>query len=57
MFRSFGHTKSSILNGGLPRWVDEGLPIEIEVPAKPKPTDYAVPTLHSANLRSRSEHR
>ncbi|KAF9042086.1 Rhodanese-like domain-containing protein [Panaeolus papilionaceus] len=28
MFRSFGHDNSSIINGGLPQWVEDGLPIE-----------------------------
>ncbi|KAJ6627166.1 thiosulfate sulfurtransferase [Mycena sp. CBHHK59/15] len=28
MFRSFGHENSSILDGGLPRWEAEGLPLE-----------------------------
>ncbi|KAH9996567.1 Rhodanese-like domain-containing protein [Russula vinacea] len=28
MFRSFGHEQSSVLDGGLPGWVSEGLPTE-----------------------------
>ncbi|KAF5311807.1 hypothetical protein D9619_003323 [Psilocybe cf. subviscida] len=28
MFRTLGHDNSSIIDGGLPRWADEGLPIE-----------------------------
>jgi len=28
MFRSFGHENSSIINGGLPQWVEDGLPTE-----------------------------
>ncbi|KAH8120633.1 thiosulfate sulfurtransferase [Phellopilus nigrolimitatus] len=30
MFRAFGHGKSSILDGGLPRWEAEGLPLDVE---------------------------
>ncbi|KAF8898351.1 Rhodanese-like domain-containing protein [Infundibulicybe gibba] len=32
MFRSFGHHNSSILNGGLPRWISEGLEIDDRSP-------------------------
>ncbi|TEB39300.1 Rhodanese-like protein [Coprinellus micaceus] len=44
MFRSFGHGKSSIMNGGLPRWADEGLPIDTEAPIQVKAVQYPAPT-------------
>ncbi|EAU93339.2 thiosulfate sulfurtransferase [Coprinopsis cinerea okayama7 len=43
MFRAFGHEKSSIINGGLPRWIDEGLPIDTEAPLTPSPVQYEPP--------------
>ncbi|RXW24739.1 hypothetical protein EST38_g1120 [Candolleomyces aberdarensis] len=52
MFRTFGHEKSSIVNGGLPRWADEGLPVDTEPPTKPEPTSYQPPTFHSEAIRS-----
>ena len=39
MFRAFGHTKSSVLNGGLPRWEVEGYPVETSAPEDPTPLD------------------
>ncbi|KAJ3546989.1 hypothetical protein NMY22_g1833 [Coprinellus aureogranulatus] len=44
MFRAFGHSRSSIINGGLPRWVDDGLPVDTEPPATPQRVDYPVPS-------------
>jgi thiosulfate/3-mercaptopyruvate sulfurtransferase len=44
MFRSFGHGKSTIMNGGLPRWADEGLPIDTEAPIQVKAVQYPAPT-------------
>ncbi|KAL5518591.1 hypothetical protein ACEPAH_274 [Sanghuangporus vaninii] len=40
MFRAFGHTNSSVLDGGLPRWEAEGLPVEM-VETEVKQTDEA----------------
>jgi len=52
MFRSFGHEKSSVLDGGLPRWEAEGLPTETG-PAKEIPKSaYPVPSLATENIRS-----
>ncbi|KAI0067874.1 thiosulfate sulfurtransferase, partial [Artomyces pyxidatus] len=52
MFRSFGHAKSSILNGGLPRWESDGLPTESgPLEAGPKST-YSVPTEDKNAIRS-----
>lgn len=46
MFRSFGHTKSSILDGGLPRWEAEGHPVTRNTPPGPTAqTTYPTPTL------------
>ncbi|KAF8971575.1 Rhodanese-like domain-containing protein [Flammula alnicola] len=52
MFRSFGHEKSSIIDGGLPRWVDEGLPLETAAPSQPKPATYAMPEFKGNAIRS-----
>ncbi|KAF9451775.1 Rhodanese-like protein [Macrolepiota fuliginosa MF-IS2] len=52
MFRAFGHQKSSILNGGLPRWIDEGLPLEGTQPQTPRVTNYAEPILDEHMIRS-----
>ncbi|KAG8743408.1 hypothetical protein FRC10_012073 [Ceratobasidium sp. 414] len=52
MFKSFGHEKASILDGGMPRWEDEGYPIETGEPAKVQPTKYAVPKLNASAVRS-----
>ncbi|TFK23124.1 thiosulfate sulfurtransferase [Coprinopsis marcescibilis] len=50
-FRSFGHEKSSIINGGLPQWVDEGLPIQVDAPSKPKAVEYAPPKFHPESIK------
>ncbi|KAI0296597.1 thiosulfate sulfurtransferase [Russula brevipes] len=51
MFRSFGHDKSSVLDGGLPRWETEGLPTGtgpvVEIPR----SQYPAPTLASERIR------
>ncbi|TFK41401.1 Rhodanese-like domain-containing protein [Crucibulum laeve] len=52
MFRSFGHEKSSIINGGLPRWVDEGLPVDNQPPTDPGPTVYPSPAFNKGAIRS-----
>jgi len=38
MFRTFGHDKIQVLNGGLKRWKIEGLPLTHEMPAMIKDT-------------------
>lgn len=55
MFRAFGHEKSSILNGGLPQWIDEGLPLEPESPSQPKVAEYPTPTFHPEVIRGYEE--
>ncbi|CAE7210198.1 unnamed protein product [Rhizoctonia solani] len=53
MFKSFGHEKAGILDGGLPRWEVEGLPIETGEPsATVQPAKYAVPRLDESAVRS-----
>jgi hypothetical protein len=50
--QSFGHEKAGILDGGLPRWEAEGLPIETGEPsAKVQPTKYTVPKLNESAVR------
>lgn len=54
-FRAFGHTNSSVLDGGLPRWAAEGLPIEtgdsqkVDEPAK---VSYPTPAYDSTVIKS-----
>jgi thiosulfate/3-mercaptopyruvate sulfurtransferase len=52
MFRAFGHHKSSILDGGLPRWEAEGLPINRKPPAEAKTSQYPTPKFDKDTIRS-----
>jgi len=52
MFRAFGHENSSIINGGLPLWRLEGLPIEEGLPPHVSKSAYPTPTLNSDAIRS-----
>ncbi|KAI9512669.1 Rhodanese-like domain-containing protein [Russula earlei] len=52
MFRSFGHEKSSVLDGGLPRWETEGLPTETGAVSEIPRSTYPAPSLASENIRS-----
>ncbi|KAG5639324.1 hypothetical protein H0H81_004527 [Sphagnurus paluster] len=52
MFRTFGHYNSSVLDGGLPAWLAEGLPVESGPTARVTPTEYPTPTLRIDALRS-----
>ncbi|KAK0473206.1 Rhodanese-like domain-containing protein [Armillaria novae-zelandiae] len=52
MFRSFGHTNSSIVNGGLPYWEDLDLPIEEGPASVPKPVEYPTPFLEASAIRN-----
>ena len=56
MFRTFGHTNSSVIDGGLPRWADEGFTVETSAPAKPKPSSYSPPQLNDEAIRSKLIH-
>ncbi|KAF4572704.1 hypothetical protein EYR36_007214 [Pleurotus pulmonarius] len=53
MFRAFGHTNSSVIDGGIPRWLAEGFPIE---QGEPQPTHekttYPVPELKTSLIQS-----
>ncbi|KXN84786.1 putative 3-mercaptopyruvate sulfurtransferase [Leucoagaricus sp. SymC.cos] len=51
MFRAFGHIRSSIIDGGLPRWVDEGFPLENGEPEQPRTTSYVKPELKDHFIR------
>jgi thiosulfate/3-mercaptopyruvate sulfurtransferase len=51
MFRAYGHKKSSIINGGLPCWVDEGLSLQNGKPQIPKPVSYPIPNLNRGTIR------
>jgi thiosulfate/3-mercaptopyruvate sulfurtransferase len=53
MFRSFGHNNSSVLDGGLPGWEIEGLPIETGHAEKILKSTYPVPDFASENVRSK----
>ena len=52
MFRAFGHSNSSVLDGGLPRWEAEGFPIENEQDAPPEliPEDQRIGTYQEPEL-------
>ncbi|PPR01321.1 hypothetical protein CVT26_015402 [Gymnopilus dilepis] len=52
MFRTFGHTNSSVLNGGLPGWVHDQLPVDTAAPSEPHPTTYPPPDLKEEAIRS-----
>lgn len=51
MLRAFGHNKSSIINGGLPRWVDEGFPLETGQPQTSPAVSYPEPKLNQKVIR------
>ncbi|KAF9560216.1 Rhodanese-like protein [Agrocybe pediades] len=52
MFRTFGHTNSSVLDGGLPRWVDDGLPIDTGSPTTPQRASYAPREFDATAIRN-----
>ncbi|CAD6581557.1 MAG: hypothetical protein CYPHOPRED_001606 [Cyphobasidiales sp. Tagirdzhanova-0007] len=52
-FKAFAHRKVSVLDGGLPRWIAEGLPIEESEFSQPfKKCDYPTPALDGNMIRS-----
>ena len=53
MFRAFGHTISSVLDGGLPAW-ESTLNVEesSNAPSTPKPVKYSPPALDGNVIRS-----
>ncbi|KAG6891429.1 hypothetical protein C0992_007208 [Termitomyces sp. T32_za158] len=52
MFRTFGHQRSSVLDGGLPAWLAGGLPVESGEPSPMIVTKYPTPKLQAEALRS-----
>ena len=50
MFRVFGHDRVCVLDGGLPKWLREGRPLE-KGPAKPRPARFT-PRLRPELVRS-----
>lgn len=54
-FKAFGHEKVSILNGGLPRWIDEGNEVEMGELQDVGQSEYKGKPLDSAKLRSYEE--
>jgi thiosulfate/3-mercaptopyruvate sulfurtransferase len=51
MLRAFGHTKSSVLDGGLPRWIAEGKPVDSNN-SPLQETSYAEPKYNEDVIRS-----
>ncbi|KAJ7630706.1 Rhodanese-like domain-containing protein [Roridomyces roridus] len=54
MFQSFGHRNSAILDGGLPRWEAEGLPLETGEfhESEVQETKYPIPSLDADVIKS-----
>ncbi|KAI9572661.1 Rhodanese-like domain-containing protein [Boletus coccyginus] len=52
MFRAFGHQKSSILDGGLPRWEAEGFETVRSSPTEEERSTYPAPVYDGATVRS-----
>ncbi|CAO3661168.1 unnamed protein product [Umbelopsis ramanniana] len=50
-FRVFGHQKVSVLNGGLPKWIAEGRPIESGEPKSISPVEYNVTEVNEKLVR------
>jgi thiosulfate/3-mercaptopyruvate sulfurtransferase len=55
MFRVFGHDRAAVLDGGLPKWLAEGRPVETG-PAKPRPAVFT-PRFHRELVRALAEVR
>jgi len=53
MFRNFGHAKSSVLDGGIPRWLDEGLPTETGDIMPPPKGSYAESQFQGKAVKSK----
>ncbi|EJT97953.1 Rhodanese-like protein [Dacryopinax primogenitus] len=52
-FKAFGHPGALVLNGGLPAWEEQGLPVETEPPSAPWKSSYKpVPQLDASVIRS-----
>jgi thiosulfate/3-mercaptopyruvate sulfurtransferase len=53
MFRYFGHEDVAVLDGGLPKWLNEGRPVE-DGPAHPEERHFT-PRINSLLLRERAQ--
>jgi len=53
MFRNFGHAKSSVLDGGILRWVDEGLPTESGDTTPPSKGSYSESQFQGKAVKSK----
>lgn len=54
-FKAFGHSNVSVLNGGLPAWIDHGFPTETGEPTSVARTSYPEPALQEGIIRSFEE--
>jgi len=52
MFKAFGHEKASVLDGGLPRWEDEGFEVESGKPQPVERTSYPLPSVNTKWVRN-----
>jgi thiosulfate/3-mercaptopyruvate sulfurtransferase len=52
MFRAFGHDRVALLDGGLPKWLAEGRPVE-SGPARPRPRSF-VARFDAARVRDKA---
>jgi len=50
MMGLFGHDQAFVLDGGLPKWLREGRPVEAGLPAAPKPATFQA-TFRASRLR------
>ncbi|KAF7729729.1 hypothetical protein EC973_003807 [Apophysomyces ossiformis] len=51
-FKAFGHQQVSVLNGGLPKWIQENKPTESGSPPTVNPVKYSVPQLDTQLVRN-----
>ncbi|TXT15893.1 hypothetical protein VHUM_00396 [Vanrija humicola] len=51
-FKTFGHDKVSVLDGGLPRWIAEGGEVEVGDVSKPEVASYPAGEINHDNIRS-----
>ncbi|KAL1408507.1 hypothetical protein Q8F55_005319 [Vanrija albida] len=51
-FKTFGHDKVSVLDGGLPRWIAEGGEVEVGDVAKPQTASYPAGEIDHESIRT-----
>jgi thiosulfate/3-mercaptopyruvate sulfurtransferase len=51
VFELFGHPDTRLLDGGRQKWVEEGRPLELDVPAR-SPSEYPVPERSDSPIRA-----